>query len=158
MSKGGAASSGRREMSRLALSSHPPRTVSMAPEPSGMERAMYEHRSQPIISHRAFVSRMARHGLYAAMIVIASVVVGMAGYMEIARMSWTDAFLNACMLLGGMGPVGTLPDKPAPKIFAGLFALYAGLAFLVVTALLFAPVFHRLLHRFHLEEGARDVH
>src|ERR671936_249582 len=112
---------------------------------------MYEHRSQPLASRRVFVRRMAHHGFYAAMLVALSVFLGMVGYVEIAAMSWTDAFLNACMLLGGMGPVGTLPDKPAPKIFAGLFALYSGLVFLVVTALLLAPVFHRALQRFQNE-------
>ena len=82
----------------------------------------------------------------------ASVVLGMAGYHWIAAYAWIDAFLNTCMLLGGMGPVGDLPNDGA-KLFAGVFALYAGLVFLVVTALLLTPVLHQVLHRFHWEWG-----
>ena len=74
----------------------------------------------------------------------------MIGYHWLAHQSWVDAFLNTSMLLGGMGPVGDLPNDTA-KIFAGLFALYAGLLFLVVAILLLTPVFHRVLHRFHWE-------
>lgn len=81
----------------------------------------------------------------------------MAGYRWIAHFSWIDSFLNACMLLGGMGPVS---DTPLPndraKIFAGIFALYAGLVFLASAALLLTPVFHRVLHRFHWELTQRE--
>jgi len=92
---------------------------------------------------------------YAAGLVLASLVLGMAGYHWIARLSWVDAFQNASMLLGGMGPVGQVATR-AGKIFAGLFALYAGLVFLAVTALVMAPVFHYVLHRFHWEATHRD--
>jgi hypothetical protein len=81
---------------------------------------------------------------------------GMGGYHWIARFSWIDAFLNTCMLLGGMGPVGDLPNNAA-KLFAGFFALYSGLVFLAVTALLLTPVIHRVLHRFHWELGKGDA-
>ena len=74
----------------------------------------------------------------------------MAGYHWIAHFKWVDSFLNACMLLGGMGPVGDLPND-ASKIFAGIYALYAGLVFVASAALLLTPVFHRVLHRFHWE-------
>ena len=93
---------------------------------------------------------MARQGSYASLLIAGSVVVGMVGYHWIARFSWVDSFLNACMLLGGMGPVGDLTSDGA-KIFAGLFALYSGLVFLIVAALLLTPVFHRVLHLFHWE-------
>ncbi len=95
---------------------------------------------------------MAHQGQYAGALVGASILLGMAGYHWIAGFSWTDAFLNACMLLGGMGPVGDMTSAFG-KIFAGLFALYAGLVFLVVAALLLTPVFHRVLHRFHWDAG-----
>jgi len=97
---------------------------------------------------------MARQGRHAAAIVALSVLVGMAGYHWIAQVSWIDAFLNSCMLLAGMGPVGDLPTS-AGKLFAGLFALYSGLVFLAVAALLMVPVFHRVLHHFHWE---RETH
>lgn len=79
-----------------------------------------------------------------------SILLGMTGYHWIAHYAWIDAFLNACMLLGGMGPIGELRTDEA-KLFAGAFALYSGLVFLVVTALALTPVFHWVLHRFHWE-------
>ncbi len=72
----------------------------------------------------------------------------MFGYRWFEHLSWVDAFLNAAMLLGGMGPVHP-PQTVAGKLFAGFYALYAGLAFLVTAGLLFTPVLHRLLHHFH---------
>ena len=84
------------------------------------------------------------------MIVFASLGVGVAGYHWIAGFSWINSLLNASMLLGGMGPVGDLPDDGA-KLFAAGFALYSGLVFLVVAGLLLAPMFHWILHRFHWE-------
>ena len=74
----------------------------------------------------------------------------MSGYAYFERLSWLDAFLNAAMLLGGMGPVEE-PQTAGGKLFAGLYALYAGLVFLVATAVVLAPVVHRLLHKFHWE-------
>ncbi len=75
----------------------------------------------------------------------------MAGYVAFERLSWIDAFLNASMLLGGMGPVNA-PQTVAGKLFAGLYALYAGLVFIVTAAVLFAPILHRVLHRFHWDQ------
>lgn len=77
---------------------------------------------------------------------------GMLGYMGFEHLSWLDAFLNAAMLLGGMGPIH-VPATDAGKLFAGLYALYAGLVFIATAALLFAPMFHRLMHRFHWSEN-----
>ena len=82
---------------------------------------------------------------------------GMAGYHWIAGFVWIDAFVNAAMLLGGMGPVGALEGNAA-KLFAGIFALYAGLVFLAVEVLLLTPIFHRVLHKFHWEMSHRETH
>jgi hypothetical protein len=79
-----------------------------------------------------------------------SLLAGMAGYSHFESLGWRDAFLNAAMLLGGMGPVNP-PQTPDGKVFAGLYALYCGLVFMVVAGLLFVPVLHRLLHLFHWE-------
>lgn len=84
-----------------------------------------------------------------------SLLLGMAGYHWIAGLAWVDAFENAAMLLGGMGPIGDVTTRPG-KIFAGVFALYSGLVFLVVTALVLSPVFHYVLHRFHWESTHSD--
>ena len=76
----------------------------------------------------------------------------MAGYSHFERLPWRDAFLNSAMLLGGMGPVET-PATPGGKLFAGLYALYAGLVFLIVAGIVIAPVVHRMLHQFHWEKA-----
>ena len=91
---------------------------------------------------------MLRHFALAALLLAASLVLGMLGYRHYEHLEWHDAFENTCMLLGGMGPVNA-PQTPGGKVFAGLYALYAGLVFIVVAALLGAPVFHRLLHKLH---------
>jgi hypothetical protein len=109
---------------------------------------MYEHRTLRPLSRARFLWRLARHAAAAASLVGASLVGGMAGYMRFERLSALDAFLNAAMLLSGMGPVDR-PATDAGKLFAGLYALYSGGVFLVVAALLVAPVAHRLMHRFH---------
>ncbi|NOU05069.1 MAG: hypothetical protein HOO99_02690 [Hyphomicrobiaceae bacterium] len=85
----------------------------------------------------------------AAALALASLAVGMAGYMFFERMGSVDAFLNAAMILGGMGPVGTI-STTGGKIFAGLYALYSGLVVLITAGLILAPVLHNVLHRFHL--------
>ncbi|HEX3867943.1 MAG TPA: hypothetical protein VHV78_14375 [Gemmatimonadaceae bacterium] len=108
----------------------------------------YEHRLQPPISVHAFIWRLARHGGYAGMLIVGSVVIGTTGYHWLGREPLIDSFLNACMLLGGMGPVGDLSTS-AGKIFAAFFALYAGLVFLATTVIMFTPVLHRVLHKFH---------
>jgi hypothetical protein len=93
---------------------------------------------------------MAGHFAVAAMLVVLSLVAGMWGYEHYEHLAWRDAFLNAAMLLGGMGPVNDPMTDPG-KLFAGFYALYAGLVFLVVAGLLLAPVIHRVLHLLHWE-------
>ena len=111
---------------------------------------MFEHRSQPLIDHRAFVRRMASSlGLGVGLIAF-SLAIGMIGYHVLEGLAWIDAFLNASMLLGGMGPIEQ-PQTPAGKMFAGIDALYCGLAVILVAGIIFAPVVHRLFHRCHLE-------
>ena len=109
---------------------------------------IYEHRGQPPLSRGQFARRIARHVGAAALLVAASIAAGTAGYHWLGEVAWIDAFLNACMLLGGMGPIGELRTN-AGKLFASLFALYAGLVFLVCGAVLLTPILHRVLHKFH---------
>ena len=99
--------------------------------------------------------RMLRHG--AALIPLAglALAMGMAVYHWVEGLSWADAFLNAAMLLGGMGPVDPL-HTTAGKWLAGLYALFAGLVFLVLAGVMLAPVLHHVLHKFHLETGKDD--
>lgn len=103
------------------------------------------------ILQRRFLRHMGRQALWAGLLVALSLAGGIAGFHHWSQQNWLDAFVNASMLLGGMGPVGDL-GPAAGKLFAGFYALYAGLVFLIVAGLLVAPVFHRVLHRFHLED------
>jgi hypothetical protein len=109
---------------------------------------MYEPIHQQPVSRRRFGHRLLLHLGISSGIVVSSLALGMAGYEHYERLPWRDAFLNSAMLLGGMGPVNA-PQTAGGKLFAGFYALYAGLIFIVVAALLGAPVFHRLLHKLH---------
>ena len=109
---------------------------------------MYESHKQPPLPRARFVRRLLLHAAAAASLLLGSIALGMAGYVYFEHLSWRDAFLNATMLLGGMGPVD-VPRTDGGKLFAGLYALYAGLVFLIAAGIMFAPVLHRLLHKFH---------
>jgi hypothetical protein len=111
---------------------------------------MFERRKEPLLPRRVFYARVARSAGAALAIVVSSLGLGMAGYHFLEHMPWLDAFLNAAMILSGMGPVGTL-QTGAGKLFAGCYALFSGLAFISAVGLVFAPVFHRFLHKFHLD-------
>ena len=97
-----------------------------------------------------FVGRLAASCLAAAALIAVSLYGGMCGYRYFEGMPWVDAFVNASMILSGMGPVSTL-ETSGGKIFAGSYALYSGLALILATGLIIAPVVHRVMHRFHLE-------
>ena len=74
----------------------------------------------------------------------------MVGYHLFEKMSWLDAFANAAMILSGMGPLAPV-QTAAGKLFAGCYALFSGLAFITSVGVVFAPMFHRFIHNFHLE-------
>jgi len=88
-------------------------------------------------------------------LIAASLTVGMLGYHYIAGQSWTDSYLNAAMILSGMGPIGELKSAGA-KIFAGTYALYSGLALILIAGIILSPIVHRFLHRFHLEPDKKS--
>lgn len=112
---------------------------------------MYERRKQPLLSRAEFSKRVGRHGLVAFGVLIFGLGIGVLGYHLFAHLNWIDSLLNASMILGGMGPVDPLSTNPA-KIFASLYALFSGLAFVGIVSVLLAPFVHRMLHRFHAEE------
>ncbi len=116
---------------------------------------MFEHRRAPLLSRVAFAWRIARHAAIAFGIVAAALGLGIAGYRFTEGMPWIDAIVNAAMILGGMGPVGEL-HTDAGKLFAAAYALFSGLLFIVIVGVLFAPVFHRFLHRFHVDMADED--
>jgi hypothetical protein len=110
---------------------------------------MYEHHATQLLPKRLFIRRVAVHSLLGCAVLAVVLGIGMAGYMAYAHFTPIDSFLNAAMLLGGMGPVGDLPNDQA-KLFAGGYALFAGLVFIGVVSVLIAPFAHRLLHSLHL--------
>jgi hypothetical protein len=114
----------------------------------------YEHKTQPLAPLKVFLVRLLRSGILALLIAASALSIGMLGYHVTEGLRWIDAFLNASMILGGMGPVNEIHSS-AGKIFAGCYALFSGIIFLVAAGILLAPVFHRFLHRFHLEGGKR---
>ena len=116
---------------------------------------MFEQRRKPLLTRPAFYARMARSLALAFAITLVSLGIGMAGYHGFEKLSWLDAFLNAAMILSGMGPVSPL-QTVAGKLFAGCYALFSGLALITTLAVIFAPLFHRFLHKFHLDTDSRD--
>jgi hypothetical protein len=112
----------------------------------------FEQRRHAVISRRRFARRMlAAIGLWLALTFV-GLVIGMAGYAGFEGMSLADAYVNAAMILSGMGPVGELKTT-AGKIFAGSYAIFSGLVIVIATGFVLAPIFHRVLHRFHVESG-----
>jgi hypothetical protein len=110
----------------------------------------FESKDQPLLGPKAFARRAGRHVSVASLLIALSLGAGMFGYWQFEHMGWRDAFANAAMLLSGMGP---LEQRLSPdgKVFAGLYALYCGLAVIVAVGIIAAPIVHRVLHRFHLE-------
>jgi hypothetical protein len=112
---------------------------------------VYEPKHQRPLGRASFVRRVIGHLLAATGLLVISLVIGIFGYHSFENLPLTDAFLNAAMLLGGMGPVD-LPRTESGKIFAALYALYAGVVFILASTVLVAPFVHRLLHRLHWSE------
>ncbi len=110
---------------------------------------------QQPIPRRVFLRKMLRNGLIGLIIVLFSLTIGMIGYHHFEHLSWIDAYVNAAMILSGMGPVNPLQTAEG-KIFAGTYALFSGIVFLIVIAIMFAPVIHRFLHKFHIEISKDD--
>lgn len=121
-----------------------------------MTMLQFEHHKQPPISTRHFVLRLVRSAGIAIGIMLAALFVGMAGYHWIGGLAWMDAFLNASMILGGMGPVDPMTSESA-KLFSGCYALFSGLVFIALAGFLVAPVLHRVLHRFHYADEDKDT-
>jgi hypothetical protein len=117
---------------------------------------MYEHRNDPLLPRSAFLQRLASHAGIAVGIVAGSLVIGILGYHFLEGLAWIDALVNAAMILGGMGPVDALHSN-AGKLFASFYALYSGIVFLLTVGIIFAPVFHRILHHFHLDTATDDA-
>ena len=112
---------------------------------------MFEKKSQALLHRKHFYRRLARSFAAGMALVVFSLGIGMIGYSYFEQMSPIDSFLNAAMIMSGMGPVGTLKSDGG-KIFAGIYALYCGLALITAAAVILAPVVPRFFHRFHMED------
>ena len=113
---------------------------------------LFEHRHQPLLPRRQYVQRVISSIALGLAIIVVSLAAGMAGYHWYESLPWIDAFVNAAMILSGMGPLAQ-PHTDGGKIFAGIYALYSGLAVILIAGVIFAPIVHRFLHRFHVGEG-----
>jgi hypothetical protein len=104
-----------------------------------------------------FIKRLVRNTAIAIGILIVSLAIGMCGYHFIEGMAWIDCYLEAAMILSGMGPIAQL-HTTAGKIFAGTYALYSGFTILLTVSIVLAPIVHRFLHKFHvdLEESRKE--
>ena len=111
---------------------------------------MFEHKHQPLLPRKQFHKRLAHHFCIASGAIVGALGLGVCGYHHFTELSWLDALLNASMILSGMGPVNEL-HTTAGKLFASFYALFSGVAFISTVGVLFAPVVHRFLHKFHLE-------
>lgn len=111
---------------------------------------LFEHRRQPLLTPRDFLIRQLLFLAAAIVIIAGSLVLGILGYHFFEGLAWIDSLVNAAMILGGMGPVNEL-HTTAGKFFASFYALYSGIVFLVSVGVILAPLYHRFLHRFHLE-------
>ena len=112
---------------------------------------MYEHRNHALLSRSEFLWRMFWHVVAGFTLLVISLAIGMFGYWYYENLAWRDGFLNSAMLMGGMGPVNA-PVTNGGKVFAGLYALYAGLVFIVTASIALAPVVHRIFHKLHVDE------
>ena len=112
---------------------------------------MFERRHEPLLPLRDFAMRVGRSLLVSLCVVAFALSLGVLGYHYVAEFTWVDSLLNASMILSGMGPVGDFKNDIG-KVFASLYALFSGLVFITVAGILVAPVAHRLLHWFHIEE------
>ncbi len=112
----------------------------------------FEHRGQKVASRNIFLRRMGRAVALWLLLTLGGLLVGMVGYATTEGMGPADAFVNAAMILSGMGPVGEL-HTTAGKLFAGFYAIFSGLVVIIATGFVLAPIFHRVLHRFHVESG-----
>lgn len=110
----------------------------------------FEKKHEIVIDTKAFFKRQMRYSLVSISIMFISLLIGILGYKHFAGLGWTDSLLNASMILTGMGPVSVMSSDEA-KIFASIYALYSGVAFLGITAVLITPIAHRILHIFHAE-------
>lgn len=117
---------------------------------------MFERKNEKLAPLSIFIKRMATSAGMAGILIAIALLIGIFGYHSIAGFNWIDSLLEASMILGGMGPVQPLNDSQVTaKWFASGYALFSGLVFIAVMSIVLAPIIHRILHKFHIDE--RDL-
>jgi hypothetical protein len=116
----------------------------------------FEKRHQPLLPRNVYLRRLILTATISILLLTVWMLIGMTGYHVLAGLNWVDSFLNAAMIVGGMGPVDLLKSSAA-KVFAGFYAIFSGVLFLSAFAIMAAPIFHRFLHKFHLEASERNT-
>ncbi|HBF35098.1 TPA: hypothetical protein DDW35_11110 [Candidatus Sumerlaeota bacterium] len=117
---------------------------------------MFEKKHHKVLPLHRFAWRMAVFIAWAQLLVLGALLLGVGGYHWIAQFSWVDSILNASMILAGMGPMGELKSDGA-KLFAAAYALFSGLVFILLMGVMLAPILHRVLHMFHVDETDLQV-
>lgn len=112
---------------------------------------MFEPHQKQLLPRKEFFKRVLRSFLIGFVLIAIALAIGMFGYHHLEKLSWIDAYLNAAMILSGMGPIWN-PQTFEGKFFAGSYALFSGLVFIIILGIIFAPVLHRALHKFHLDD------
>lgn len=116
---------------------------------------MLEHYRQPLLPREKFYLRMLRSIAVATLLLFATVLTGAATFRYLEHFSWIDAVLNCLLIMTGVGTVGVV-NTSAGKIFTGIYSLISTLIFFTILAIIFTPLLHRLLHRFHLDLEKKD--
>ena len=119
--------------------------------------SVFEHHTTPLLPRKVFYRRVGKSALCGFSLIAAALSLGMMGYHFLEKLSWLDAFVNAAMILSGMGPLAPI-ETSAGKFFAGCYALFSGLLFIAVAGIFLAPIGHRFLHKFHLEDVEQKKH
>ncbi len=112
---------------------------------------MYETKNEPLLSRVAFLRRTALHVLYALVVMAATLIIGVAAHMLLEPVGWHDAILNTALIVGGIGPY-IVPGTALGKLFFAVYSMFVGLVFVGTMGIILAPLVHRIVHRFHLDE------
>ena len=115
---------------------------------------MFEHKRNSLLPFSLFLKRVVKYFTYTLLLMGIALIISMSGYHYLAGLDWLNAFYNASMILTGMGPVAEMSSIPA-KLFSSFYALFSGIIFLSTIAIFFAPIAHRILHKFHLENESQ---
>ena len=116
---------------------------------------MFEHKKNSLLPFSLFLRRVVKYFSFTVLLIGLALIIGMFGYHFFADLDWINSFYNASMILTGMGPVAEMSSIPA-KLFSSLYALFSGIVFLSTIAIFFAPIAHRILHKFHLENENQE--